>query len=332
MFDFLKENINSGLYSAYQYAFLKDGLISCGCGGTLDFDSNEKISDSTQFDLASLTKAIVTVPVFYELFVSEKLSENEKIFRFFGDFKSDITISELIRHTSGFPAWLPFYELVPAEKSLEERKKEVEKIIFEHQTADKTKCYSDLNYLLLSFILERIFQQPLDVIFKDFCSRNGLHSKPTYHPAEKTPKTAFSKLRNDFPEKTVEDENCWFLGGITGHAGLFGSASEVVSYFNRLLKTSWFLPTARTLDFAGFDRPEGNDSNYGKSAKERYFGHLGFTGTAFLIDPETKTIAALLTNSTHPTPGKPERKERIKRARQEFFDSVFLTAFSRAHI
>ena len=321
--DFLQKNIDSGLYSAYQYAFLKEGHLSCGHGGTFDFDSQDKINDTTQFDLASLTKAIVTVPLFYSLFASKELSPDEKISRFFKDFKSDITILELLSHTSGFPAWLPFYELVPTERSLEERKNEVTKIIFQHETADKTKCYSDLNYILLGFILERIFHQPLDVIFKDFCRSNDLHSRLTYHPAERTPKTAFSKLRNDFPEKTVEDENCWFLGGITGHAGLFGSASEVVRYFYSLLETPWFMPTAEKLDFAGFDRPEGNDSNYGKSAKSRYFGHLGFTGTAFLIDPETKTIAALLTNSTHPAPDKPERKERIKRARQEFFDSVF---------
>ena len=321
--DFLQKNIDSRLYSAYQYAFIKNGAFSCGCGGTFDFDSNEKINDSTQFDLASLTKAIVTAPVFYNLFSSKELSENEKISRFFGNFASDITVIELLSHTSGFPAWLPFYELVPPEKSLEERKKEVEKIIFEHETADKTKCYSDLNYLLLGLILEKIFNQPIDEIFKDFCSSNGLYSRLTYHPAKRTPKTAFSKLRNDFPEKTVEDENSWFLGGRTAHAGLFGSASDVIAYFDNLLKTLWFIPTAKRLDFAGFDRPEGNNSNYGKSAKERYFGHLGFTGTAFLIDPETKIIAALLTNSTHPTPDKPERKERIRLARQQFFDSVY---------
>ncbi|MBO7126290.1 beta-lactamase family protein [bacterium] len=323
--DFLQKNIDSELYSSYQYAFLKDGLLSCGCGGTFDFESAEKINDTTQFDLASLTKAIVTVPVFYDLFSSKKLSENEKISRFFGDFKSDITILELLSHTSGFPAWLPFYELVSSEKSLKKRKKETQKIIFEHQTSDKTKCYSDLNYLLLGFILEKTFNQPIDEIFENFKKLNNLNYDLTYSPKEKTPKTAFSKMRGDFPDKTVEDENSWFLGGLTGHAGLFGSASEIIRYFEKLMKTAWFLPTAQKLGFAGFDRPEGDDSNYGKSAKQRFFGHLGFTGTAFLIDPETKTIAALLTNSTHPTPDKPERKERIKHTRQQFFDSVFLS-------
>ena len=322
--DFLQKNIDSGLYSAYQSAFLKNGSFSCGHNGTFDFDSTEKINDFTQFDLASLTKAIVTVPVFYDLFASKRLSENEKIPRFFGNFPGGITVLELLSHTSGFPAWLPFYELVPTEKSPEERKKEVVKIIFEHQTADKTKCYSDLNYLLLGFILEKIFSQPIDKIFENFKEFNELNFDLTYCPKERTPKTAFSKLRNDFPEKTVEDENSWFLGGITAHAGLFGSAGEVVRYLDALMKTPWFMPTAQKLGFAGFDRPEGDNSNYGKSAKERYFGHLGFTGTAFLIDPETKTTAALLTNSTHPTPDKPERKERMRKARQQFFDSVFL--------
>ena len=322
--DFLQKNIDSGLYPAYQSASLKNGVFSCCHGGTFDFDSTEKINDSTQFDLASLTKAIVTVPIFYELFYSKKLSENENISRFFRDFACNVTIVELLNHTSGFPAWLPFYELIPAEKSLEERKKEVVKIIFGHETSDKTKCYSDLNYLLSGFILEKIFNQQIDEIFKNFKESNNLSFDLTYRPKEKTPKTAFSKMRGLFPEREVEDENSWFLGGITAHAGVFGNASEVVGYFDKLLKTPWFLPVAQKLDFAGFDRPEGDDSNYGKSAKKRYFGHLGFTGTAFLVDPETNSTAALLTNSTHPTPEKPERKERIKRVRQQFFDSTFL--------
>ena len=321
MFKFLEENITSKLYSAYQYAFLKDGRISCGCGGTFDFDSIEKIDVFTLFDLASLTKAIVTVPLFYSLFASKELSADENISRFFGGSGKNITLYELMSHTSGFPAWLPFYELVPAEKSSEERKKEVETIIFRHETHEKTKCYSDLNYLLLGFILEKIFNQSLDIIFENFKKNNYLGSKLTYRPKERTPKTAFSNMRGTFPERTVEDENSWFLGGITGHAGLFGSASEIVNYFDRLLKTSWFLPTAQELNFAGFDRPEWNDSNYGKAADPASFGHLGFTGTAFLIDQDKGIIAALLTNSTHPTPDKPERKERIKKVRQHFFDT-----------
>ena len=322
MFEFLEENINSKLYSAYQYAFLKDALLSHGNHGTFDFDSIEKIDDFTQFDLASLTKAIVTVPLFYSLFAEKELSADENISRFFGNSGEKITLYELLSHTSGFPAWLPFYELVPAGRSLDERKKEVEKIIFQHETADKTKCYSDLNYLLLGFIIEKIFNQPLDIVFENFKKNNCLGSGLTYRPKEKTPKTAFSLLRGKFPEKEVEDENSSFLGGITGHAGLFGSASEIVNYFYRLLKTSWFLPTGEKLAFAGFDRPEGNDSNYGKAADPASFGHLGFTGTAFLIDPDKGTIAALLTNSTHPDPEKHERKERIKKARQNFFDEV----------
>ena len=322
--DFLQKNIDSRLYSAYQSAFLKNGSLTCESSGTFNFDSDEKINDSTQFDLASLTKAILTVPLFYSLISLKEVSAGEEISRFFGDSGKDITLYELLSHTSGFPAWLPFYKLVSAGKTSEERKSVAEKIIFEHKTSEKTKCYSDLNYLLLGFILEKIFGQPLDLVFENFKENNMLRSGITFHPQNRTPETAFSEMRNAFPEKSVEDENSYFLGGITAHAGLFGSASEIVNYFDNLLKTQWFMPVAEELDFAGFDRSEGNDSNYGKSANPKSFGHLGFTGTAFLIDPDKKIIASLLTNSTHPAPDKPERKERIKRVRQIFFDEVAL--------
>ena len=322
--DFLQKNIDSRLYSAYQSAFLKNGSLTCESSGTFNFDSDEKINDSTQFDLASLTKAILTVPLFYSLISLKEVSAGEEISRFFGDSGKDITLYELLSHTSGFPAWLPFYKLVSAGKTSEERKSVAEKIIFEHKTSEKTKCYSDLNYLLLGFILEKIFGQPLDLVFENFKENNMLCSGITFHPQNRTPETAFSEMRNAFPEKSVEDENSYFLGGITAHAGLFGSASEVVGYFDNLLKTPWFLPVATKLNFAGFDRPEGDDSNYGKSANPKSLGRLGFTGTAFLIDPDKKIIASLLTNSTHPAPDKPERKERIKRVRQIFFDEVAL--------
>lgn len=319
--DFLTENIHKKLFSAWQYSFLRNGEKKSGSGGTLDFDTEEKINDSTQFDLASLTKALVTVPLFYQLSALKEIAPDDDISRFF-DTEKGITIYELLSHTSGFPAWLPFYRLIPLEATQKERRKAVEKIIFDHGTSTKSKCYSDLNYLLLGFILEKIFSQPIDMIFDRFKAENRLEQQLTYRPQAETPRTAFSELRNLCPSRTVEDENSYFLSGTTGHAGLFGSASDIVSYCSALLDTEWFLPEAEALSFAGFDRPEGDNSNYGKKARAEFIGHLGFTGTAFVIDCESRTIAALLTNSTHPTPDKPNRKEELRKVRQEFFDRV----------
>ncbi|HSW60058.1 MAG TPA: serine hydrolase domain-containing protein [bacterium] len=323
--DQFKNEKDAGLFSAWQWNCIKNGKVSSGYSGTYDFKSGIEISDETCFDLASLTKIVFTVPVIYELIYKKTLNSDDKISSFFNNLNSDITIIELLSHTSGLPAWLPIYEMVGQNLSLEERKKEVRKIISGSKTNDRSKCYSDLNYILLGFIIEKITGSTLDTVFEKFKTDNNLIFNITFSPANQTPLTAFSNLRNSYPTMTVEDENCWFLGGICGHAGLFANSASVVEYFHKLLNLDWFIKTAKLFDFAGFDRPEGNDSNYGKKADLSFIGHLGFTGTAVLIDPKKKTVAALLTNCTHPNPEKPQRKERIKKCRQIFFDEVFKT-------
>lgn len=321
--NFLSENIKQKLFSAVQYSSLKNGSLLSGCAGTFDFTDDEKVSNLTQFDLASLTKVILTLPLFYSLISKRELFESEDISAYFGTNFLNITVLELLNHTSGLPAWLPFYRLIDKNLPLQERKDEVKRIALSQNHSIKSRCYSDLNYLLLGFILEKVFDSTLDKIFDDFKQRSLLNGEITFLPQKKTPKTAFSEERNSFPDGRVEDENSYFLSSFTAHAGLFGSAASVVKYFDNLLKTEWFLPVAQRLNFAGFDRPEGSDSNYGKKAKSYFIGHLGFTGTALLIDPRTGRVAALFTNSTHPTPDKPQRKERMKLVRQRFFDLFF---------
>lgn len=318
-----KSEKSNGLFSAWQYSFLKCQDVKNGYDGSYDFENTDKIDALTLFDLASLTKVIFTVPVIYELIYKKIISPDDKISEFFNNAKVNVTISELLSHRSGFPAWLPFYEKVDSELSTENRKKEVKKIIFESKTSDKSNCYSDLNYILLGFIIEKISGISLDAVFEKFKKENGLNTGITFYPDKKTPLTAFSKMRNSFPSMTVEDDNCYFLGGECGHAGLFASSISVVQYFHILLNLKWFADTAKSLQFAGFDHPEGDESNYGKKAGNSSVGHLGFTGTAVLVDPEKKSIASLLTNCTHPDPSKHLRKERIKKCRQLFFDEIF---------
>ncbi|HPA55824.1 MAG TPA: serine hydrolase [bacterium] len=318
-----KNEKDAGLFSGWQWGLIKNSNFSCGSSGTYDFNSHDEISDNTCFDLASLTKVVFTVPVVYGLIYKKILNPYDKISGFFNNLSSDITIIELLSHTSGLPAWLPIYEMVEKNLSLEEKKKEVIKIISASRTNDRSKCYSDLNYILLGFIIEKITGKTIDAVFENFKKDNHLNFNISFSPDKRAPKTAFSNLRNSYPTMTVEDENCWFLGGICGHAGLFASSSSVVKYFDKLFDLQWFSNISKSLQYAGFDRPEGSDSNYGKKADNSFIGHLGFTGTAVLIDPEKKTVAALLTNCTHPNPEKPQRKERIKKCRQIFFDEVF---------
>lgn len=286
--------------------------------GTYSFKDKEKITKDTPFDLASLTKALFTAPAFYELIYSKEIDKDLNISSFFPGSSVDITLLELISHTSGYPAWVPFYEKVDGSLSVDQRKKAVEKMILETKQGEKNHLYSDFNYILLGFILEKIYLKDLDKVLSEFTKRNDL-PKITFGTKDKSPLTSFSKLRSAFPQGEVEDENCYFLGGKTGHAGLFASAETVKNFMTELLKLEWFLAVGKELGFPGFDRPRSENSNYGKNATPKMIGHLGFTGTAFLSDPDQNKTAVILTNSTHPTPEKTLRKERIRKVRQMYF-------------
>lgn len=317
---FLKE-IELKLFSACQTSENFDQEKKDIILGTYGETDNRKISEKTPFDLASLTKALFTAPAFYELFFTKQLDKNDSLSGFFPEFSGDITLFEVLSHTSGFPPWIPFYDRVYRKLDIEQRKIAVKKMILETKQGEKTYLYSDFNYILLGFILEKIYHKDLGKILEEFISRNNL-PKMTFGTKEKAPLTAFSSLRNRFPQGDVEDENCYFLGGKTGHAGLFASAQTVKNYMTKLINIKWFQTVGNDLDFPGFDRPRGEDSNYGNNSHPGMIGHLGFTGTAFLSDPKKNKTAVILTNSTHPTPEKTLRKERIRKVRQMYFEMV----------
>lgn len=289
--------------------------------GTYGVTDNQKISENTPFDLASLTKALFTAPVFYELFFTKQLDKNCPLSRFFPEISGDINLLETLSHISGYPAWIPFYEKIDLNLNTDERKKSVTQMIIKTIPGKKTHLYSDINYLLSGFILEEVYAKDLDAVLDEFLKRNSL-PKISFGTDENSPLTAFSSLRNRFPNGEVEDENCFFLGGKTGHAGLFANAETIKNYMTKLVDLEWFQTVGDSLDFPGFDRPQGLHSIYGKNSTPDMIGHLGFTGTAFISDSKKNKTAVILTNSTHPSPEKPERKERLGKCRRSFFEFV----------
>ena len=312
-----KNELFSACQTAQSFSNKKDDIIL----GNYSFSEERKITSSTPFDLASLTKALFTAPAFYELFFLKEFPENKQLSDFFPKLSENITIFELLSHTSGYPAWIPFYEKIDNRYSLKERKLAVTRMILETVPGKKEHLYSDFNYILLGFILEKIYQKDLGKVLEEFIQRNNLPAL-TFGTEKESPLTAFSSLRNRFPNGEVEDENCSFLGGKTGHAGLFASAKTVKNHMTKLIDLKWFQIVGKELDFPGFDRPQGENSNYGKNATPQMIGHLGFTGTAFLSDPEKNKTAVILTNATHPTSEKSQRKEKIKKCRQTYFETA----------
>ncbi|MET0751928.1 MAG: serine hydrolase [Pyrinomonadaceae bacterium] len=303
----------------------------------------EKIEAQTGaiYDLASLTKVLVTGFLCAKLIESGEINLSDKISKYFyvfdTDDKREIKIENLLTHNSGFPAWKPFY-LITNSKS------EIPDIIASEKLenpANSKVLYSDLNFLILTVLLEKIYGKFLDEIARDeiFAPLN-LENTFFNPPKFLREKIAASEKGNEFEKQTciesgylklsatadgsdkfreyqiwgeVHDGNCYFMNGVSGHAGLFSTAEETFKIAQQFLPNSTKLLKPETCELfranfttglnearsLAFQLAETKDSTAGKALSKKSFGHLGFTGTSLWIEPERERIFILLTNRTH---------------------------------
>jgi CubicO group peptidase (beta-lactamase class C family) len=256
------------------------------------------------------------------------------------------SLRDLLSHQSGLPAWRPFYQSFPPTFSSEpdSRQKRIqavlEMILKEpiDQSALSKSVYSDLGYMVLGFVVERVTGQSL----ADFTRKQifnlveasplafGMHNikgdvSAHIAPTEKDP------WRGRLLQGEVHDENAAALGGVAGHAGLFGTAQAVgqvtkawldsyagkpsvfqCDVFRQFVKaqpeTSWGL---------GWDTPS-QPSSSGQWFSPESFGHLGFTGTSIWIDPVRELEVIFLSNRVHPT----RDNDVIKTFRPKLHDAI----------
>lgn len=322
------EELSNGFFTALQAVCTQKGsTIHNYFTGHNCANCSQEITQETLFDLASLTKALFITPLYYMLFERQMLSPGDLLSRHLPGIHQDITLSDLLSHKSGYPAYIGFFDLLTNTDGYENRKESIISTI-SNISEQYDPVYSDLNYILLGFLAEKIFEKRLDTVFQNYLFELGVESSLTYAVSpleiERCAATMFSEKRGRICHGEVEDENCFFLGSASGHAGLFGSALDIASLLSVLMKKEWFHRWIHNLDGAGFDRPSGENSNYGKAIRRDNFGHLGFTGTAFLINPSQEKCAVILTNRTHTDPDKPRWKERIKQIRQSVFNEIYL--------
>ncbi|MBI3543842.1 MAG: serine hydrolase, partial [Deltaproteobacteria bacterium] len=205
---------------------------------------------------------------------------------------------------------------------------------------EKQAVYSDLGFLLLGWILEKISAQPLERLFEARVAAGlGLQSL-RYLPLGRAPIPLDTIPTEDCPWRKhvlrgeVHDDNCYVLGGVAGHAGIFGTVADTHALGRRWLGalngTDSWLGQATAARFwerskvAGSTRALGWDGvSPSGSSSGKYFGpssrgHLGFTGTSIWIDPEKDLVVTLLTNRVHPT----RSNEKIKGFRPLFHDTL----------
>jgi CubicO group peptidase (beta-lactamase class C family) len=216
----------------------------------------------------------------------------------------------------------------------------------EPDSAGFPPIYSDLGYLLLGAAIEAVTGEPLDhVIQREVAlplglalgsARQLLRQRSSFD--RDVAPTEIVRARGGCVRGVVHDENAWALSGhaASGHAGLFGTVSDVLGFGAALLSalagtSSWLSRAAvHTLTKprpggslrAGFDGKSAAGSSAGARCGAETFGHLGFTGTSLWCDPSAGIVSVLLTNRVYPTRENP----RIRAARPLVHDALFEAA------
>ncbi len=277
------------------------------------------------YDLASITKVIFTQQAVMEAFDLGMWNLETKVSEILPDFKHDVLVKELLTHTSGLEWWKPFYETIQLELPWQEKRAWIYKQLNNSQVNKTGKAvYSDLGIILLGFVLEKFYEKNIYQIWLDIKDKYYPTTTLDFHIENKTdvPREQFAptedcKWRKRIMRAEVHDENTWSFGGISTHAGLFGSIEDVSAFglnvrsqLQGIARYSVRQKTAQLFasravppdvgDWAlGYMMPSLDNASCGPHFSVLSIGHTGFTGTSFWYDPRNDLLVLILSNRVH---------------------------------
>lgn len=295
-----------------------------------------QVTNRTLFDLASLTKIVGTTLAWVDLAAQEKGILDTCLGRWFDSVPSDkvlITPRHLLAHTSGLPHWRPYYLMIRTDGAPDTI---ISWILAEPLCSSVgSRCvYSDLGFILLGRMLELYWGRSLDELLRErIYGPLELQEDIVFRPDPNRHSVAWT--RSSEPPGLVNDLNARAMGGVAGHAGLFGTALGITEIADQLLasltSSTGFFPSQTARLFCkrldapegmtrtlGFDSPSPEGSSSGSRFSQTSIGHTGFTGTSIWIDPARKVVVTLLTNRVFMG----ESDQRIKALRPMFHDAV----------
>ena len=298
-----------------------------------------EVTAETVYDVASLTKPVATIATLLRLCAEGVIAPDARVSRFLSLPKpaAEITVSDLAGHGSGLPAHLKFYERILA-GDLAGQSNPRDAIVYMaantplERPRGQSTVYSDLGYLLLGALIEKVTEERLDqaaqrLVFGPLGMTStrfiDLLSDEPYRFAPGTVAATEVCPYRGLVRGEVHDDNCHSAGGICGHAGLFSTVADI-SRFAAAIVTALhgadglfqpdlvrFFTSQRaapnTTWRLGFDTPNPRmgESHAGDLWPRDGIGHLGFTGTSLWIDPGAGRWVVLLTNRVHPTRDNP---------------------------
>lgn len=319
------------------------------------------MTPDTVFDLSSLTKPLATAAAVMLLVRDGRIRLDDPVGAAVPEFgrgpKAAVTFRHLLNHSSGLPAWKPYYaeaaredEGVQGVESGALRRRCYRRVHDEELVArpGRKPLYSDLGFILLGEAVERLAGEALDrfcdravfapmklsaTFFVDLGRSSG---EPRTGPGRAVAATEECGWRGKVLCGEVHDDNAYAMGGVAGHAGLFSSAPDVhrfLAFLGRCRRGAepGFLPRSVVREFLeaerspagqthvlGWDTPSPQGSAAGRGFSPRTVGHLGFTGVSVWWDLERDVHVVFLTNRVHPS----RHNEAIREFRPRVHDAV----------
>lgn len=360
--DVVAEAIGQKVFPGCQVVVARKGkIVYSKAYGGLDYRSGSRVTPETIYDVASVTKVSATLQSVMWLYDQKKLDLDQKVALYLpelkGTNKQNFTIRDLLLHRSGLVSFYPtlwkntmtggggllpeyysaqadtaFYlQVAPKLFAKPMLRDSVWKWVVEsplNNLRDKAGryayVYSDLGFLTLQKVVERLTGLPLDVFaYKIFYEPMGL---PTlgFNPLRRFPAERIAPTEQDYRfrsqllQGTVHDQMAAIQGGVSGHAGLFGTATDLATlmqmnlwkgkYGGRQYFQSGTVPAFARLADEGYHRglgwdkapSSGNSSYVSDRASANSFGHTGFTGAVVWVDPDEELIYIFLSNRIHP--------------------------------
>jgi beta-N-acetylhexosaminidase len=349
VYDLLGRAVREGAFPGGILAVGWNNQLTLHPFGSLTYAAKSpRVTNDTIYDVASLTKPVVTTTAAMMLAERGQLDLHAPVSRYLPAFaaaaKSDpdpawlarITVRMVLLHDSGLPAHEDFFKQAKNERDLLAR---VMAQPLEREPG-KQIVYSDLGFILLGKVIEALTGERLAAFAqRQIFAPLGMNSSSFNPPRSLRPRIAPTEQDQSFRKRLVHgevhDENAWVMGGIAGHAGLFSTAGDIAAFAQMMLNRGIYahqrLVSRVTIDeftarqaiggssgTLGWDVPT-RPSSSGRYFSDKSYGHTGFTGTSLWIDPLRQLFVILLTNRIHPT----RDNGRIRQVRPAIHDAIF---------
>ena len=327
--------LESFMESAIEDSAWPGGVLLAAKGGNIFYHQGhgfhtyarkKPVRSSDIFDLASITKVVSTTSGIMKLVDQNKINLDKSVASYLPDFKgkkkkykkqkSQITVRNLLAHSSGLPAFKQYYKIKKSKDLILESIYDTEPI----RMIGDTTIYSDVGAIMLGELVEKVSGLPLEV-FMDSMVFEPLGMSTTFFnpPKEKIHRIVPTEIdpNGNLIHGYVHDENAHVLGGVAGHDGLISTAKDLAIFSQMMLNRGLYgwkrIFKQGTVDLftsrsnlvpessrcLGWDSPSGASSG-GVYLSDASFGHGGYTGTTLWTDLENEIIVILLTNAVHP--------------------------------